>query len=520
MVKSQSGWLVALGVVVVVSCGGQSTLVREGGGTGGAGGATGGKGAAGGKGGTGGKGGKGGAGGIGGAQPNGGTGGYVDIGGSAGVGGAGFGGDGGGRGGLGGVGGTAGGGFGGDGAVAGFAGASDCITDPSAIIGESFNVPLEDASLEGTLPSVFHFDQGSGPTGLSLIVGSEGQAWRATLSPDGEELRLQSGTEIRDLSVSGASWSLSNRVTVKSLALCVHPGLDIPPTLDVTGQIHIVRNGDDYLNEWDQNVAVYGIQPDNVAPTLPATTLLDPLVFENIPASEPLRDGATATLADNVKTPLDFVAQSDTVVGFRPFDILPLGLDAAIVAQGADLAANVLRSMSAVTTKPDPGNQPFDGFESTLHVASYGRDAEPSLLTGSAALSGNRSLSVPPRAIAMLHLVRPSTSATHLRLDLQTTSDQVYYTGVFITVRAGVVGGSEIKTVTIPVPQTELIDQGQAGGGGLGGDSGGTNLNPVVQVDIALSELGNDVLLEIESVFIESSASVLAGAIVDNVRVE
>jgi hypothetical protein len=94
-----------------------------------------------------------------------------------------------------------------------------------------------------------------------------------------------------------------------------------------------------------------------------------------------------------------------------------------------------------------------------------------------------------------------------------------------IVVRAGVIGGEEVVTREIPLdrlPPEAPLGAGGAGGAGSGGGEGaaGGGTSPVQEVELSLSEAGDDILLSIETPFIEESASCIAGALVDRLRVE
>jgi hypothetical protein len=390
-----------------------------------------------------------------------------------------------------------------------------CSSDPAEITGLSFTVDLARGSTlccgEIPGPTVFHFEQTAG--GLEVVIGSKGQASRGSVTPAGSRLEVESGLMIRD---AGAPyiWSMHNGVSVEKLSLCFHPARDSALHLDGRGKLLVVRNGDDYEDQYEASVDFAGAPWDDTPPTLPASQTIDPLEPAAIAVSEPLALGARAALDDTEQTPLDTVEQAGTVVAFSLTTILPLGFEAHVGTDARDLSGNRLKPDCVLQTDADPGVQTLDGFESELRVVNYG-DYPATLVTGSRALEGSHSLEVPGGGVALMHLVRPTIGAKHVRFDLK-PDPRLYDVQASFWVRAGVVNGSEIVTRELPIPYPLPSDA--AGAAGAGG-SGAPALD-VTAVDLTLSESGADILLEITAPFIELSASTDVGAIVDRLRIE
>lgn len=397
----------------------------------------------------------------------------------------------------------------------------DCSSDSSQLTGATFDVRLTALDpyqcCDDPTPFIFHFDETSAGE-LELVVGSRGQAFRGKLVPKGNRLLVQTGLRLRDGS-NDRPWSAHNGITIENLSLCFRQAMDSPMLLDGSGKVLIVRNQDDYDRQYEENISFTSALSDLTPPTLPSRTV-DPLAREAIPVSEPLQLGAVAGLDDAAQTQLTAVEQAGTVVAFRPSTVLPLGLNAKIGTDARDLAGNRLLPVTTPTlqTKPDPGVQALDGFESELRVVNYSPSYQAVLVGGERALEGAHSLEVPAGAVAVLHLVRPSATANHVRFDLKPDIRTLIERGGFV-LRAGVVGGTEIVEQTILLdPQTigYISEDGSAGAGGGGAGSG----EDIHAVELVLSEPGDDILLEIIPPFIEEAAPSRADAIIDRVRIE
>ena len=419
-----------------------------------------------------------------------------------------------GRGGSAGFGGSAGrGGSSGTGGDAGGGGlADDCSVDATEIDGQSFQWNLASSQTDnatGALASILFFENTS--SGLEVVVGSEGQAFRGRVGVSGSKLVLEPNLRLRDSSGS-RPWSQDNGIVIEELELCFHPPRDSSPSLDGKGTLRVIQNADDYDDEREE-IIDFVAGPDVAAPSLPEGARLHPLKPSLVRASEPLALGGTAWLIDEPGTALSAVELAQVLVGWRTSSVLPLGVASDVMTNAHDLSGLTLGQSLRLTTEADPGVQPLDGFESELRVADYTGTA--TLVGGDQALAGMQSLLV--RGDSVLHIVRPASDANTIRFDLKVVPDVVEI-ACSIVVRAGVIGGEEIVTHEIPLERLLPEALGAAGAGGEGGAGGATN--PVQEVELSLSEAGDDILLSIETPFIEESASCIAGALVDRLRVE
>jgi hypothetical protein len=438
--------------------------------------------------------------------------------GGAGEAGAGAGGKGG-AGGSAGKGGAAGqggkGGAGGMGAQSGKGGGAgstfdDCVSDSPQLVGAAFTVYLRDPTQtdccgELPVPTSFHFEQGD--AGLELVIGTLGQAYRGSVTPEGSLLVVEPGLRVHD-DGNPHGWTDDDGELVKTLSLCFHPARDSEPLLDGTGTFTVIRNFADEEYQFERDSTFTGARWDDDPPVLYGMGSRDPLEFPGVDASEPLVPGAVAALDDPPDTMLEAIEQAGVVVGFRAGSILPLGLSTYVSTTTRDLAGNAVVESTTFVTDPDPGIQPFDGFESAPVLLDKGT-YPVKVVTGDLALEGEQSLEVPGGGRALMHLARPTSGAKHLRLDLKRDS-VVTNAPATIFVRAGVVGGAEIVTNEIPI-----VDAPLAGAAGAAGSSGSSD---VVAVDLELSDPGDDILLEISAPYVEELVDV--GAIVDRLRIE
>jgi hypothetical protein len=427
-----------------------------------------------------------------------------------------------GRGGTGGSSGHAGGGTSGDGdsggatagsgdtGGSGLVGPGPCSVEPAELDGLSFDVELSPGDDQAF---VFHFVDG--PDGLEVVIGSDGYATRSTLDVHAGKLELVGNLEIRDDSV-GRPWSSDNGAYIENLELCVEPPRDSSGRLRGQGSLLVIDNGDDYYDEWEEPID-FDAGVDTRAPSFPNAMKLYPLQPELIPLSEPVALGAEATVSAEPETSLDPVVMAGTVVGFRAPIVLPLGLDSAVSASAHDLGGLRLVSSLRLSTDADPGIQAQDGFESELHAIDYGDPSE--LVQGRRALEGSASLFVPAGTETVLHLRRPSPSAKLLRLDVL-PEPFLLQTSASIVVRAGVIGGTNIESFSIPLEADWSLD-GPLGASGAGGGGGaGAGSADAVAVELELGDPGDDVLVSISTPLIEESSSAVVAAVIDRLRIE
>lgn len=163
---------------------------------------------------------------------------------------------------------------------------------------------------------------------------------------------------------------------------------------------------------------------DRTRPTLLVPSSVHPLDGLSVRASEPLAQ-TTALSLENSSAPVRVALlaaepQEGAVGWFSTATILPFGSSWRVRGEGTDLAGFDLEltSASEAHVLADPGVLVEDGFESPPNMAMVG-DVETVTGIGTLpAISGARSLLVPPNASVTLHLARP-TDRNVVRLTLQ-----------------------------------------------------------------------------------------------------
>ena len=379
--------------------------------------------------------------------------------------------------------------------------ASPCSVEPTELDGLSFEVELDD-DLEDRL-YVFHFV--SAPAGLEVVIGSDGYAVRTWLGVRGDKLVIGE-PKIADRSDDGFS---GNGTFIYNLELCVEPPRDSSGRLRGKGALLVVASSYGYLDEWEKPVD-FDASVDTRPPSLPDAVKLSPLEPALIPLSEPVALGAAAAISGSSPASLDAVVMVGTVVGFKAPGVLPFGLDSAVTATAQDLIGLRLESNLRVSTEADPGVQAQDGFESELHALDYGYPAE--LVHGAQVLDGSASLYLPPGADTVLHLTRSSPGAKTLRFDFL-PDPFVLHVWTNIVVRAGVISGTRIQSLTIPVSSNDWHFDGAGGGAGSAATA-------PIAVQLELSEPGDDIVVSISTPYVEESESGLVGAVIDRLRIE
>lgn len=411
----------------------------------------------------------------------------------------------------------------------------DCTTDPQELDGLSFNVTFAGPGQGvSALSAVLHFDE-EDSSSVSVVFGSPGQAYR-------EE------PTVRETSDYGRTWSFDGPLTLlvkgnnvpqttvslNQLDLCVHGGAQ--PSLVGSGNLTFDVEHDDYTEGWDSDFTLSAV-PDTVPPSWVAPpAALDPLAFAVLPMAEPLTEDASAWLAPDVADAaapsLLPVKRVGTVVGFKIEQVLPLGLTSYTYGTATDLGGLALPELlesaegkSPLATYADPGVQPLDGFESVLKLATVfkrtldGNDDEPTLVNGADALEGSQSLRIPAGLKVLLHLERPS-DATRLSFDLRPVDVSLDYS-TSIVIRAGIVGSTHVATREVKLLLADLQSEGEAGAGGAGPDA-----FPVERVELELlppttaALWTEDVIVTIETPWIETTDFVAAGAIVDRITLD
>jgi len=377
---------------------------------------------------------------------------------------------------------------------------SPCSVDPTELDGLSFEVELDD-DFDDRL-YVFHFV--NAPAGLEVVIGGDGYAARTWAGVRGDKLVIGE-PKIADRSADGSS---GNGTFIYNLELCVEPPRDSSGRLRGKGALLVV-NSYDYIDEWEKAVE-FDAGVDTRPPSLPDAVKLYPLEPTLIPLSEPVALGATAAISGSSAAALDAVVMADTVVGFKAPGVLPFGLDSAVTATAHDLIGLRLESNLRVSTDADPGVQAQDGFESELHALDYGYPAE--LVHGAQVLDGSASLYLPPGANTVLHLTRSSPGAKTLRFDLL-PEPFVLPVWADMVVRAGVISGTRIQSLTITVSSDDWPVDGTGGGAG-------SAATPPIPVELELSEPGDDIAVSISTPYTDESPSALVGAVIDRLRIE
>jgi hypothetical protein len=155
--------------------------------------------------------------------------------------------------------------------------------------------------------------------------------------------------------------------------------------------------------------ALHGV-PDTHAPTLIPPTSLHPLDGVRVLASEPVTAASTVTLKGAATdVALDGNTASDGALGsFSSSVVLPFGSSWEIAVTGADLVGLPFKAsgLSPIQVLADPGVFAQDGFESAPKVLLVGNAAIVSGIGNVPAISGSKSLFVPPTGTATLHLAR------------------------------------------------------------------------------------------------------------------
>lgn len=257
---------------------------------------------------------------------------------------------------------------------------------------------------------------------------------------------------------------------------------------------------------------LYG-EPDTHQPTLLPPATVQPLDGVRLAASEPvalassvtLKQGATAVL-------LDGYTASDGAFGvFSSPVVLPFGSTWQIAATGADLAGLPFGAANtAVNVLAEPGFFAQDGFENAPKVALTGNAAIVSAVGTLPAITGTKSLLVPPSARATLHLARP-TGANNVRFTVQMLSSSNGVGGGAPPIQAGVVFGTERVNASAPTTTGASSATGDATWGYAG---------PKQTQSLALTESGSDVVVVVAPAGCFGFCPVPQAVLLDDLRVE
>ncbi|HEV8550238.1 MAG TPA: hypothetical protein VGQ57_14440 [Polyangiaceae bacterium] len=402
-------------------------------------------------------------------------------------------------------------------------GARDCVTDREKLAGTSFEAVLSGAStdenhwgqtVERSL--LVHFTGASFDNADKVVFGMVGQAVSQELIIDDSS---EFGTAIvfpdPFLLTSGPTRLGEPVLNVYDLDLCVDPSLE---SIEGSGGLTVYTEYDDYDDQWPADFRLKGVR-DVTAPTFAtAPADVDPLDPPTLPMSEPLALGAVAWLdwGDPAATQLDPVKQADTVVAFEVPVIPPLGANATLSALALDLAEHPVAQTAAFATVADPGVQALDGFESTLTVATLSSDEligspQPTLITSSDVISGAQSLRLPAGVKVLFHLRGPGTGGT-LSFKLRPHNEGTVATN--IVVRAGVVRDSDVYSTSLAVPAPIVLDDAAAGAAG----AAATDQLPIQTVSVDLNPGDTDVLLTIQTPYVETVVLDAASAVVDDLE--
>lgn len=415
---------------------------------------------------------------------------------------------------------------------AGAGGTFACSTDWTAAVGLAFDVVLKETDAEHRAEYrdfVFAFE--TAEHGVDVVVGSPGQAFRRSLSVQDGALVLGSELRISDAGPNEPGSPSHNGIFLEELSLCVTAPTGARATLEGAGRLRVVADGDDYDRRWESTFTLHGAL-DETRPAWTHLEPLDPLNPETLTLSEPLELGAMGSLDDG-GGPITLVpaTAAGTVTGFDMPVVLPLGFRGAVTSTSRDLAGNRVDAEDfTLETPADPGLQAQDGFESELHASSITAPRVPAspndaiLVSGGQALAGTQSVLIDAGSIVFFRLKRPPASSGHVRLLVKPLVDAADRKGS-IVVRAGAPTEAGVVSQEIPVELLEGdLGMGGASGtgnaGGAGGAGAGCDCDGVTEVDLVVPGESDEIVVSIETPFIELSASSIARAIIDDLRVD
>ncbi|HWA77294.1 MAG TPA: hypothetical protein VG937_33395 [Polyangiaceae bacterium] len=193
--------------------------------------------------------------------------------------------------------------------------------------------------------------------------------------------------------------------------------------------------------------------PDAQPPALILPTTVHPLDGVRLFASEPVALGSKVTLKNGASSvALGGYTASDGALGsFSSPVVLPFASSWDIAVTGADLIGLPFKTsgLAPLQMLADPGVFAQDGFESTPKVLLVGNAAIVSGIGNLPAISGTKSLFVPPTGTATLHLARVA-GKNNVRFTAQPLSST---NGIGVgapPVQAGVYFGSERVRASAP----------------------------------------------------------------------
>ncbi|HYP77968.1 MAG TPA: hypothetical protein VER12_18480 [Polyangiaceae bacterium] len=270
-------------------------------------------------------------------------------------------------------------------------------------------------------------------------------------------------------------------------------------TLD---QVRIV-SGDTYRNA-KLSIALKAV-PDDSQPKLLRSgekllrsgEMINPLDRVSVSASEPVDASTQVRLTGTTTLPLVAAQGSERspsgpVIAFYSSQILPLGGSWQIEAEGQDLAGHPLAldpASNRWSTLADPGVYTPDGFEGALSGVSGASET----VTGYGsipAISGAHSLWLEASSNLRVHLRRRGAEKK-LHFMVRAFSTSKSSGSAYKTVRAGVLGGTQVVTLAYENPLSQARD--------ATGEASLPWVGDAIEFDAELDDPGQDVLLSIDN---------------------
>ncbi|MGC4088089.1 MAG: hypothetical protein QM756_09360 [Polyangiaceae bacterium] len=247
----------------------------------------------------------------------------------------------------------------------------------------------------------------------------------------------------------------------------------------------------DMVEQVDFSVSISSSEPDTVAPSLLVPERVHPLDGVWIKAREPI-DTATNVVLRSGGQRVELQGYHPNDSAYRSFYTsvaLPFGSTWDVVAEGNDLVGLDFADTYVLTTLDDPGLWQPDGFEGDVPWLATG---EPRLVEGVGlmpAISGFRSLFVPPDASVTLHLPRPS-GTSGLRFRARVLCQTTPCVGSQPPLEVAVIGGaphSNPMAVASPLDVTPT------------GDPKWQYARAPIAYSVELPELGDELVVRISS---------------------
>jgi len=257
--------------------------------------------------------------------------------------------------------------------------------------------------------------------------------------------------------------------------------------------------------------------PDTTQPTLVAPSNPHPLDSVLLRTTEPIALTSSVTLTSTGTTSADqplsgYTAGNGAFGYFSTPVILPFGSSWKVSATGGDLA-NLpfdIEALPPIAVLADPGLFAQDGFENTPAL-TLGGDAKIVTSVGTmGAITGNKSLFVPPDASASLHLARASGTSS-VRFTVQSLMNDSGTTVSGLLAEAGVIGGSVRVRYDQPIMSTPSTDTS---------DNTWKYAGPKQEVTLGLTESGSDVVIRFATPVCRGLCPPARALLIDDLRVE